>query len=65
LTFASENGTIRSNTRERRNIMEKRWDFWNNENWQLTDEEIEESICQQFSDWAFEEWVSKQCSEKE
>jgi hypothetical protein len=45
--------------------MEKRWDFWNNENWQLTDEEIEESICQQFSDWAFEEWVSEQCSEKE
>ena len=27
--------------------------------------EIEESICQEFSDWAFEEWVSEQCSEVE
>ena len=44
--------------------MEKRWDFWNNENWQLTDEEIEESISQEFSDWAFEEWVSEQFSEE-
>ena len=45
--------------------MEKRWDFWNNENWQLTDEEIEESWWQEKLDTNFEGWVSKQCSEKE
>ena len=55
LTFASENGTIRSNTRERRYIME---------NWEITEEEIVESILQEFSDWAFEEWVSEQFSEE-
>jgi hypothetical protein len=27
--------------------------------------EIEESICQEFIVWAFEEWVSEQCSEEE
>ena len=27
--------------------------------------DIEESIRQEFRDWAFEEWVSEQCSEEE
>ena len=35
------------------------------ENCDITEEEIVESILQEFSDWAFEEWVSEQCSEKE
>ena len=34
------------------------------ENWEISEEEIVESILQEFSDWAFEEWVSEQCSEK-
>ena len=34
--------------------MEKRWDFWNNENWQLTDEEIEESWWQEKLDTNFQ-----------
>ena len=45
--------------------MEKRWDFWNNENWQLTDGEIEESWWQEKLDTNFEGWVSEHCSEKE
>jgi|TARA_Y100000296_G_scaffold83863_1_gene115803 hypothetical protein len=45
--------------------MEKRWDFWNNENWQLTDEEIEESWWQEKLDTNFEGWTSEQCSEKD
>ena len=28
----------------------------------MEDWEIEKSIHQEFSDWAFEEWVSEQCS---
>ena len=35
------------------------------ENWEISEEEIVESILQEFSDWAFEEWVSEQCSEEE
>ena len=31
----------------------------------MENKEIEESIRQEFSDWAFEEWVSEQCSEEE
>jgi hypothetical protein len=31
----------------------------------MENKEIEESIRQEFNDWAFEEWVSEQCSEEE
>ena len=31
----------------------------------MENKEIEESIRQEFIDWAFEEWVSEQCSEEE
>ena len=31
----------------------------------MENKEIEESICEEFRDWAFEEWVSEQCSEEE
>ena len=31
----------------------------------MENKEIEESICEEFGDWAFEEWVSEQCSEEE
>ena len=31
----------------------------------MENKEIEESIRQEFIDWAFEEWISEQCSEEE
>ena len=38
---------------------ENRWDWWNTENWEISDEEISESWWQEKIDTNFEGWITE------
>ena len=41
---------------------ENRWDWWNTENWEISDEEISQSWWEEKIDQHFEEWVTERTS---